>query len=122
MDTFYAYLEIVKTVYSPVDKTVYFLYFDQMSLHKGDPNNQIFLKFSSTSFHDESIYYTTLVFHALKHLNSGNKSRKEAEAIWLKSFLNNPKCPQFQFIYKMAEKMVKKGIFSLPNTEPIPAH
>jgi hypothetical protein len=121
-DTFYGYLEIVKGLHAPASKISYQVFFDQMNLFRGDRNNQIFLRFTSTSFSDEAVYFTNLVFNTLKHENSSQKDKKYAEAIWLRNFLADPKCPQCSFIFKQAEYLVQQNKFSLPSTEPIPAH
>ena len=41
-----------------------------IEFHKGDNNNQIFLRFTTTSIDFESIYYTRLVYDVLKYINS----------------------------------------------------
>ncbi len=121
-DIFYAYLEISEGVYSDTKPASYQLYFDQMSLFKGDRNNQIFLRFSSTSFNEEAEYYAVLLYHTLRYINNPKNDRKKAEAIWAKNFYNNPECSACSFIYQMAEKMVKSNNFQMPNTNPVPSH
>ena len=121
-DTFYAYLEIVQSVYSPARKIVYQLFFDQMNLFKGDKNNQVSLRFSSTSFSEEAVYHTNLLYNKLKYINSATKDQYYAEAAWVKNFFNDPKCPQCKYIYNQAAFMVNHKVFSLPNTEPSPPH
>ena len=121
-DTFYAYLEIVQGVYSSTSKVVYQLYFDQMNLFKGDKNNQVFLKFAATSFSEEAVYHTSLLYHKLKYINSPTKDVKYAEAVWVKNFFNDSQCPQCRYIYNQAIYMVNHNRFSLPNTEPSPPH
>jgi hypothetical protein len=121
LDTAYGYLEIVKNGVGPDGIKSYGVYFDQISYDRGDKNNQIFLKYTSTSFDLETQYYSRLLFEDLKSINSTDMIKK-ANAVWLKSFYNNPRCESCSFVYDIAEKMVKDNLFSLPNTNPIPAH
>lgn len=121
-DTFTAYLEIVQNVYTPSKKIVYELYFDQMNIFTGDKKNQIFLKFASTSFTDEAVYHTNLLFNKLRYINATNNPQLYAEAVWVKNFFADPRCSQCAFIYEQAQYMVDHNIFILPNTEPSPAH
>lgn len=121
-DTVYGYLEIIKGAYKCNPPTAYTIYFDKLSISTGDTNNQIFLKFSTTSFDYEAEYYTVLMYDVLKYINKAADQEKYANAIWLKSFFDNPKCPQCRFIYTQAAHMVSGHVFSLPNTEPLPSH
>lgn len=120
-DTLTAFLEISKNAFSSREKTGYMIYFEEMSLRQGDRNNQIFLRFTSTSFRDESMYYAVMMYHVLKYLQDPDKE-KQGPALWLKSFFDNSKCPSCKFIYAQAAAMVNGHITALPNTEPFPAH
>jgi hypothetical protein len=120
-DTVSGYIEIVREAFRSNNKSVHF-YFDEMNLHKGDRNNQISLKFSSTSFFLESQYFQVIAYHVLKYINSPNEDLKKANAIWLKNFLVNPACSQCKMIYNSAMFMVRSNPSVAPNTEPNPPH
>lgn len=121
MDTIYGYMEIVREAYRSQHAVSYSFYFDQLNIHTGDRNNQISMRFSSTNFNLESSYYANMLYSNLKFINDPDKA-KRAKAIWLTSFYANPSCTQCAYIYNLALFMVNKNVFSLPNTEPIPAH
>lgn len=121
MDTIYGYLEIVKEAYDKNPEISYSLYFDRINIYKGDNNNQIFLKFTSSSYRDEAMYFTRKLYHVLKFLESGEKQKK-AHALWVKSFFNNPNCSQCKFIYNQSEYLVNSKSYVLPDTDPVPAH
>lgn len=120
-DIFSGYLEIVLEAFNPTHNKSLSFYFDEININKGDHNNQIFLKFSSTTFHNEEVYYTVLVYNTLKKKNSSILLEK-ANAIWLENFLTNPACTQCKPIFNSAKYMVDNNMSILPNTEPIPAH
>lgn len=120
-DTMYGYLEIVQEAYRPRHTISWSFYFDQLSIHTGDKNNQVSMKFSSTSFSLESSYYATMLYNYLKFINDADQAKK-AKAIWLTSFYADPLCKQCAYIYNLALFIVKHNSFSLPNTEPIPPH
>jgi hypothetical protein len=116
-DTVYGYVEITREAYAPARQSIS-IYFDKMSIAKGDDNNQMFLRFSSTSQADEAQYYSVLAYFVLKGKDFQDDNKK-AEAVWLENFLKEPQC---LFIYTLAEEMLKTPGFRLPNTEPIPPH
>ncbi|MFT3822519.1 MAG: hypothetical protein QM731_01315 [Chitinophagaceae bacterium] len=120
-DTYLGYLEIVRDVFDSSSPDVYVFSFDQMSIQRGDNNNQIAVKFSSTSHRMETAYHTILAYNVLKHIKSTDLKLK-ANAIWLDNFLKNPLCPQCRPVYVPATFMVNNLLFALPNTSPVPAH
>lgn len=120
-DTYFGYLEVVKHAFEEKAGKVYILNFDQMSIYKGDANNQIEVKFTSTTHANETKYYAALAYEVLKRMNSADLYER-AKAIWLDNFLKNPQCKQCMLVYKLALDMISKHTFSLPNTSPIPAH
>jgi hypothetical protein len=120
-DAYFGYLEIVKDAFRETQEKVYIFNFDLMSLSKGDSNNQIGEKFTSSSHMKEMQYHADLAYHVLKNINSGNLVQK-ANAIWLDNFLKNPGCPQCKPVYNAAKYGVGHLLFQLPNTSPTPAH
>jgi hypothetical protein len=120
-DTFYAYLEIVRGVYEQISETGYMLFFDQMSLHKGDRNSQIFLRFTSTSIRDETIYYTNLLYDKLVEL-TGTKTVPKKEAMWVQNFFGSPGCNSCHYLYSKALSKLEANGLRLPDTDPFPAH
>ena len=120
-DAYFGYLEIVQDVFRPRPDKVYVFTFDQMSIEKGDHNNQISEKFSSTNHFKERIYYATLAYYILRHGGSADRI-KNANAIWLDNFLKNPRCPQCLPVYNITRAILASFASALPNTSPDPAH
>lgn len=120
-DTYIGYLEIVRDAFDSTAGDVYVFNFDQMSIARGDKNNQIAVKFSTTSHSGEQTYYSVLAYNVLKNENSTDSLLK-ANAVWLKNFLNNPRCPQCQPVYSAATLLMNNTQQVLPNTGPTIAH
>lgn len=119
-DTIFGYIEIVKGEFRR--DSAYEIFFDKKSIYKGDNNNQISIRFTSTTFDLEKTHYRDQLYFVLKEKGSPDVA-KRAEAIWLNSFYSNPNCFGCQFIYNLADLYIKNmGISPLPNTEPLPAH
>lgn len=116
-DTIYGYVEIVKDFYKPLLRSTS-IYFDRLSIDKGDKNNLISLHFASTTHTDEANYYSVLAYHILKEKGSDDPY-KNANAIWLDNFLRKPEC---KLIYNIASFMVTHTKYALPNTEVTPPH
>jgi hypothetical protein len=120
-DAYLGHLEVVKHAFEKNAPNVYILTFDQMSIHKGDANNQIEEKFTSTTHADEMEYYAFLAYSVL-NLTHSKDFKQRAQALWLDNFLNNPQCMPCKKIYEMAKALMSRPKFSLPNTSPNPAH
>lgn len=118
-DKYYGYVEIVRDEFS--QKTGFIILFDKMSLDKGDKDNQISLRFGSTTHNDESMYYSRKIYEVLKHANSTDVVLK-AKAVWLYSFLNDANCAQTKYVYRLAVNLLNSLGFQLPNTKPFPPH
>ena len=121
-DAVYGYLEIVKSQFN--NNVAYNFFFDKMSIKKGDNNNQIFLKFTSTNHRYETIYHETLAYNTLKYLHADAKDSiiQKASALWLDNFFKNEACATCKTIYNEVLKMANGKSFRLPNTEPLPSH
>jgi hypothetical protein len=65
-----------------------------MEITKGDPNNKIFIKFSSTSLNEERDYIKDLISQTINKDTVGNK-QKQIEAKWLTNYLNTCKCTRY---------------------------
>lgn len=119
--TMYGYLEIVRPDIDHSKEKVYTFYFDRMSIRKGDDNNRIFLKFSSTNSHSEHMYFTRLVYDALRKGNNtgaGDTARhNRAMARWVESFLQEATLCQ---PFLEAARVLGAPSFWLPNTLPFP--
>lgn len=120
-DKFIGYLEILSNPFTSPEQRLYCINFDRMSLVKGDQNNAISLKFTSTTFDLETDYYTRRLHDVLQFLASPDK-RQSATAIWTYSFFSNPQCPGCKFIYDKAMSLNQTDSPSIPTTNPIPAH
>jgi hypothetical protein len=120
-DAYLGYLEIVQDAFRTPAENVFIFNFDLMSLDKGDKNNQIGEKFTSTSHRKEMEYYSVLAYNILKHKESTDILQK-ANAIWLENFLSNPSCRQCEPVYNAAKFIVSHNKSALPNTSPVPAH
>jgi hypothetical protein len=120
-DIVFGYIEIVQEAFRTPSHLSYNVYFDKVSVQKGEKNGQIFLNFSSTSHYYEKMYYAGMIYNVLRYLNSDNKT-KRANAIWLQTFLENSDCFSNNIVYNSAKTMLKAKSFALPNTEPLPPH
>lgn len=118
-DTAFGHLEITKGYFNPAAPPSYQFIFDRISLYKGDKNNQLSLRYTSTDHRNEMIYYTSMVHEVLKNKDAANIQEK-AYAIWLTNYLLNPACLRCNLIYDPALR--QDNGFMLPNTEPQPAH
>jgi len=119
MDTAYAFLEITEDYFRSDPHPSYHFIFDRISLAKGDKNNQLSLRFTSTNTRNEMIYYTVMVHNIVKDLSSPDR-KKQAYALWLRNYLTNSACIHCDLIYEPALRM--NEAFRLPNTRPQPAH
>lgn len=118
-DTTFGHLEITKSYFNAVAPPSYQFIFDRISLYKGDKNNQLSLRYTSTDHRSEMIYFTAMVHEVLKNKDAGTLQQK-AYAKWLSNYLLNPACRQCALIYEPASRHYNG--FMLPNTEPQPAH
>jgi len=118
-DTVYGYLEITKGYFDSLAPASFQFIFERISLYKGDKNNQLSMRYTSTDHRSEMMYYTSMVHEVLKNIHSGD-IQKKAYAKWLSNYLLNRNCIRCDLIYKPAS-MVNNG-FILPDTEPQPAH
>jgi hypothetical protein len=118
-DIVYGYLEISQDFFNPHPQPSFQFIFDQISIYKGDKNNQISVRYTSTSHRTEMIYYTAMVHDVLKNKDAPDSS-KQAYAKWLSNYLQNANCIRCNLIY-MPASTLRNG-FILPNTEPNPPH
>jgi hypothetical protein len=120
-NAYFGYLEIIRDAFRTSGENVFVFNFDLMSIARGNNNNQIREKFSSTTHSKESMFYSVLSYHVLKNKTSPDLLLR-AKAIWLENFLQNRACPQCKMVYFQAVLTMFVRGFSLPNTSPDPAH
>jgi len=116
-DTAYAFLEITSDFFKSNKEPSYNLIFDRISLDRGDRNNQLSLRFTSTNVRNELMYYTQIAYDVL---HDTRDLRSQAYITWLRNYLTNPACIHCDIIYSVASRPANG--FILPNTRPQPAH
>jgi len=123
--TFSGYIEMSRDFKAP-NILLCNIFFDGMSIEKGDQDNQIFLKFTSTGFDNEALYMANLVFNTLIKADTSNAAKTgyekdKANGLWLRNFLERSGCSACNYIGHIAEQQYKiKPAVAFPNVDPLP--
>ncbi|MBN9299827.1 MAG: hypothetical protein J0I41_22685 [Filimonas sp.] len=115
--TMYGYVDMVKAMDGDTTPVCQ-IFFDRMAIKKGDDNNRIMLKFTSTSPRLEKMYFTRMIYDVLSRENRGSIEDR-MNAVWLRNYLvRTPLCSP---LLQQANFFLRSSNYSTPNINPTPA-